>query len=125
MGYGRSEAGKVTAAYNRALKQEQEKLNKMVDISGGGGIIKQNGSAFEMPNYDIEITEKSIEKVPYVEVIGFSSEKNVKFQYDDINKSRVNFSLVDKEEFYNAYTNAIEKIWRAGENFGFRYIKKV
>jgi len=39
MGYGRSEAGKVTAAYNRALKQEQEKLNKMVDISGGSGII--------------------------------------------------------------------------------------
>ena len=247
MGYGRSEAGKVTAAYNRALKQEQEKLSKVVDISGGSGIIKQNGSAFEMPNYDIEITEKSIEKVPYVEVIGFSSEKNVKFQqvqkdilseakkypvgtevsaiynaetmeiigdltvgkvgagkvhisnsnekyfafhnhpdgatlspadvnkllccgkmqglvatgnngttylmqvldnvdvlgystyisnalveinvlgysYDDINKSRVNFSLVDKEEFYNAYTNAIEKIWRAGESFGFRYIKKV
>ena len=26
MGYGRSEAGKVTAAYNRALKQEQKKL---------------------------------------------------------------------------------------------------
>ncbi len=39
MGYGRSEAGKVTAAYNRALKQEQEKLSKMVDISGGSGII--------------------------------------------------------------------------------------
>ncbi len=39
MGYGRSEAGKVTAAYNRALKQEQEKLNKVVDISGGSGII--------------------------------------------------------------------------------------
>lgn len=27
MGYGRSEAGKVTAAYNRALKQEQKQLN--------------------------------------------------------------------------------------------------
>mgnify|MGYP004455374015 CR=1 FL=1 len=27
MGYGRSEAGKVTAAYNRVLKQEQKQLN--------------------------------------------------------------------------------------------------
>lgn len=27
MGYGRSEAGKVTAAYNRALRQEQKQLN--------------------------------------------------------------------------------------------------
>ena len=40
MGYGRSEAGKVTAAYNRALKQEQEKLNKALDKTGGSGIIK-------------------------------------------------------------------------------------
>ena len=41
MGYGRSEAGKVTAAYNRALKQEQEKLNKALDKTGGSGIIKE------------------------------------------------------------------------------------
>lgn len=57
MGYGRSEAGKVTAAYNRALKQEQEKLNKMVDISGGSGII--NKSTVNAVGKPVEIVERT------------------------------------------------------------------
>lgn len=48
MGYGRSEAGKVTAAYNRALKQEQEKLNKALDKTGGSGIIDEKVSKGEI-----------------------------------------------------------------------------
>lgn len=39
MGYGRSEAGKVTAAYNRELRAEQERLNKALDKTGESGII--------------------------------------------------------------------------------------
>ena len=57
MGYGRSEAGKVTAAYNRVLKQEQEKLNKMVDISGGSGII--NKSTVNAVGKPVEIVERT------------------------------------------------------------------
>jgi len=58
MGYGRSEAGKVTAAYNRALKQEQEKLSKVVDISGGSGIINKNTvNAVGKPVEIVERTE--------------------------------------------------------------------
>lgn len=58
MGYGRSEAGKVTAAYNRALKQEQEKLNKVVDISGGSGIIKEKHSEATISNIDSPIEQR-------------------------------------------------------------------
>lgn len=57
MGYGRSEAGKVTAAYNRALKQEQEKLSKVVDISGGSGII--NKSTVNAVGKPVEIVERT------------------------------------------------------------------
>ena len=62
MGYGRSEAGKVTAAYNRALKQEQEKLNKMVDISGGSGIINE-----KIGNGDITLTLNPEKQAPHMQ----------------------------------------------------------
>ena len=58
MGYGRSEAGKVTAAYNRALKQEQEKLNKALDKTGGSGIMeKTTVNAIGKPVEIVERTE--------------------------------------------------------------------
>ncbi len=62
MGYGRSEAGKVTAAYNRALKQEQEKLSKMVDISGGSGIINE-----KIGNGDITLTLNPEKQAPHMQ----------------------------------------------------------
>ena len=62
MGYGRSEAGKVTAAYNRALKQEQEKLNKVVDISGGSGIINE-----KIGNGDITLTLNPEKQAPHMQ----------------------------------------------------------
>lgn len=44
LGFGHSEAGKATAAYNRRLKESKEKLKNVVDKGGESGIIKGRGS---------------------------------------------------------------------------------
>lgn len=50
-----------------------------VDFSSSSGIIKTNKGNFEMPNYDVEITDKSIENIPLISVEGFSEKNNTQF----------------------------------------------
>jgi hypothetical protein len=46
------------------------------------------------------------------------------YSYEEIINKRVDFSKIDKEKFYVAYTEALDDIWKASEDYGFRYFKK-
>ncbi|MGN0589305.1 MAG: phage minor capsid protein [Ruminiclostridium sp.] len=46
LGFGKSEAGKVTAAYKKALKEQEKSLDKLTN----GGIIKGRGSGLKTAN---------------------------------------------------------------------------
>lgn len=54
LGYSHSEASKVTAAYRRALKEEEEKLNKVLDKSDENGIIKTTYNAAGKPVIEVK-----------------------------------------------------------------------
>lgn len=50
LGYGRSEAAKVTAAYNRALKEEEQKLKQIeLDNLGKRAILEEKIASGELP----------------------------------------------------------------------------
>lgn len=62
MGYGRSEAARVTAAYKRELRAEQERLNKVLDKTGESGIIDE-----KVNNGEITLTLNSEKQAPHMQ----------------------------------------------------------
>lgn len=94
----------------KAEELKQEYLPKPLISEGGSGIIKANNTDFDIPNYDVEITDKSIESISHIDVEGFSEENNRRFvqaQKDILNEAKHHPVGTEVSAIYNADTMEI------------------
>ncbi len=117
MGYGRSEAGKVTAAYNRALKQEQANFMSKIGNKWNDSVVTKHTSdeLEELNKYAADRGVKLYHRIP------FSGDSELlKSEIDTIVDLRKEFNISDyvqvgwkrmgENDFGETSTNH-QKIW--------------